>query len=74
MHKSLGLPEYPFLEFGLEATLATCEENTLSLGDENWVGVDGLGYLRLGYEAFIRSIGIFYAPGAIAYHYNPSLS
>lgn len=44
----------------MEATLATCEENTLSLGDEDWVGVDGLGYLRLGYEAFIRSIGIFY--------------
>lgn len=35
-------------------------ENTLFLGDEDWVGVDGLGYLRLGYEAFIRSIGIFY--------------
>lgn len=43
MHKSLGLPEYPILEFGLEATLATCEENTLFLGDEDWVGVDGLG-------------------------------
>lgn len=36
--------------------------------------MDGLGYLRLGYEAFTRSIGIFYiAPGAIEYHYNPSL-
>lgn len=60
MHKLLGLPEYAFLRFGLEATLAACEENTLSLGDEDWVGVDGLGYLRLGYEAFISSIGIFY--------------
>ena len=49
-------PEYAFLRFGLD-----CEENTLSLGDEDWVGVDGLGFLRLGYEAFIRSIGIFYA-------------
>ena len=56
----MGLPEYPFLEFGLEAALATCEENTLSLGGEDWVGVDGLGYLRLGYEDFIRSIGIYY--------------
>lgn len=53
MHKLLGLPEYAFLRFGLEATLATCE-------DEDWVSVDGLGYLRLVYEAFIRSIGIFY--------------
>lgn len=60
MHKLLGLPEYAFLRFGLEATLAACEENTFSLGDEDWVGADGLGYLRLGYEAFIRSIGIFY--------------
>ena len=60
MYKLLGLPEYAFLRFGLEATLATCEENTLSLGDEDWVGADGLGYLRLDYEAFIRSIGIFY--------------
>jgi len=49
-----------FLRFGLEATLATCEENTSFLGDEDCVGVDGLEYLRLGYEAFIRSIGIFY--------------
>ena len=56
MHKLLGLPEYAFLRFGLEATLATCKENTLSLGNEDWVGVDGLGY----YEGFIRSIGIFY--------------
>lgn len=38
----------------LEVTLVTCEENTLSLGDEDW------GYLRLVYDAFIRSIGIFY--------------
>jgi hypothetical protein len=60
VHKLLGLPEYAFLRFGFEATLPTCEENTLSLGDEDWVDVDGLGYLRLGYEAFIRSIGIFY--------------
>ena len=79
MHKLLGLPEYAFLRFGLEATLATCEENILSLGDEDWVGVDGLGYLRLGCEAFIRSIVVFYillqehscflhiAPGAIEY-------
>jgi hypothetical protein len=58
VHKLLGLPEYDLLRFGLE--LATCEENTLSLGDEDWVGVDGLEYLRLGYEAFIRSMGIFY--------------
>ena len=60
MHKLLGLPEYAFLGFGLETTLATCEENTLLLGDEDRVGVDGLGYLRLGYGALIRSIGIFY--------------
>ena len=57
MHKLSGLPEYALLRFGL---LPTCEENTLSLGDEDWVDVDGLGYLRLGYEAFTRSIGIFY--------------
>lgn len=59
MHKLLGLPEYAFLGVCLEATVATCEENTLSL-DEDWVRVDSLGYLRLGYEAFIRSISIFY--------------
>lgn len=35
MYKLLGLPEYAFLRFGLEAMLATCEENTLSLGDED---------------------------------------